>query len=31
MENIINKLKNIQGDVSFYYKNLTTNNTVGYN
>lgn len=31
MEKIISKLKNIQGDVSFYYKNLTTNNTIGYN
>ncbi|MCC3867796.1 serine hydrolase [Terrisporobacter mayombei] len=31
MENVINKLKSIQGDVSFYYKNLATNNTVGYN
>lgn len=31
METIISKLKNMQGDVSFYYKNLTTNNTIGYN
>lgn len=31
MEKIINKLKNIQGDVSFYYKNLTTNDIIGYN
>lgn len=31
MEKIISKLKNIQGNVSFYYKNLTTNNTIGYN
>lgn len=31
MENIINKLKSIEGDVSFYYKNLITNKTVAYN
>ena len=31
MDNIINKLKRIQGDVSFYYKNLITNNTIKYN
>ena len=31
MEKIISKLKNIQGDVSFYYKNLTTNDIIGYN
>lgn len=31
MDNIINKLKNIEGDVSFYYKNLKTNDTIKYN
>ena len=31
MEKIISKLKNIQGDVSFYYKNLATNDIIGYN
>ena len=31
MDDIINKLKNIEGDVSFYYKNLKTNDTIKYN
>ena len=30
-DKIINKLKNMKGDVSFYYKNLVTQETIKYN
>lgn len=30
-DKIVSKLKQIQGDVSFYYKNLKTNDTIKYN
>ncbi len=30
-EKVINKLKSIEGDVSFYYKNLITKETIKYN
>ena len=30
-DKIINKLKNMKGDVSFYYKNLVTQEIIKYN
>ena len=30
-EKIINKLEGIKGDISFYYKNLITEETIKYN